>query len=282
MKLYHYTTFATFIDYILPTKKLKFGMLKNANDPKEFCQSFTWKPGFASNLSKEKREHSDELFFKEWEKFEYISFCLSSNTNQGYCVPSMWTHYGEKHNGVCIEIDTEKLNEKEYMFSNPVEYVGEISKVVYSDTPMDDELINSYKKHFIENKMPFFFQKHKCWEYEQEYRIINYNNTSNDCFLDISDAMTAVYCGTLMKQIRYDIIYLLTSQSFKLHTSRGILNYHEHIYNLVHQDKYEQNERLEKELAEKGIICLNNTSSKKTYFKKLIPRFNEIFGIEEE
>ena len=281
MKLYHYTTFATFIDYILPTKKLKFGMLKNANDPKDSHKTFIWEFGSELNLTYSALDQMTEIFYKEWDKYQYISFCITSETNDGYSIPSMWAHYGENHNGVCIEIDSEKLKFEEYLFSQPVEYDEIIPLPRYSDKPSDREISISTYNFFRKYNKQFFFKKHKCWEYEQEYRIVCYNDTSDPCYLDISDAITAVYCGSAMIRMRYDIIYLLTSKTFKLYVDQGILKCLKHPEHLTDIKVHKRRKEWAKIYAKENIN-LTSDSFEGDYFKKLIPRFNEIFGIEEE
>ena len=76
----------------------------------------------------------------------------------------MWSHYANSHNGICIKFD---ILESIELFLLPIE-------VKYTDNyPVYNHLKNN--KNLIE----FMFQtKAKCWEYENELRIIK-NNSGN-------------------------------------------------------------------------------------------------------
>lgn len=106
----------------------------------------------------------------------YIKGCMSR---------MMWGHYGQKGDGVCIELDPECLDLSN-TFSKAIRYSNTplslpILPVEYNETEMN---------HFVlENKDLIFFTKTEDWSGENEYRIISNNLDS----LDISRAIKAVY-----------------------------------------------------------------------------------------
>lgn len=104
--------------------------------------------------------------------------CFSANENIGNIL--MWSHYANKHKGVCLEFD----NNFEKKFINLDD---------------DDELSEGKVNYHFEGKMNYlaenkkdghtwvFVNKAKEWEYEQEYRFMILNKediqTFNPLFL---------------------------------------------------------------------------------------------------
>ena len=283
MKIYHYTTFATFLDYILPTGKLKFGDFLNANDPREFVRSVKWQSGCCDNLSKKKCDAMNEIYFDTLHKYQYISCCIDKKDIFGYNIPSMWAHYGEGHQGICIEIDTDKIDENDILFQQEISYVNFKPIEGYYTKSSDKTLERDINTYITQNKDMLFFSKFPCWEYEQEYRLIKLNKPVKPIYIDISNAITAVYCGTKMNNIRYNIIYLLTAKSYKLATREGVLHKTEHPYDLLSSENANINKATIRALRHIGIdFSPRSTTSKKEYFKKIIPRFDQIFETNEK
>lgn len=96
----------------------------------------------------------------------------------------MWSHYADKHNGICIEYDLKRLK------NDPFKILDHLFPIVYSQRRMIkrdiDSLISSnyaLKKAIsekyeydgdesLDDILPLFLTKGKDWEYENEWRII--------------------------------------------------------------------------------------------------------------
>ena len=100
--------------------------------------------------------------------------CFSAS---GWDNQLMWSHYANSYSGICVEYDFEKMNE----------FIGFILPVAYSnDRPtlsLNDLGLDEYKKdengNWIAGEvdvsalLSYLSAKNKCWDYEEEWRIIN-------------------------------------------------------------------------------------------------------------
>ena len=111
MKLYHFTTLESFTK-IWVTKTLKFSVYKNLNDSFEVNKYIdALYPHY----------ESFDNFYTILSKYKQISFAMDSD-EEGYKSPMMWGHYAHNENGVCIELDSEKLKLEEEIILGKVEY----------------------------------------------------------------------------------------------------------------------------------------------------------------
>ena len=176
MKLYHFTTLDSFTKNWV-TKTLKVSVYKNLND------SFEVNKYIDSLYALDK---SSDNFYQVLSKYKQISFALDSEED-GYKSPMMWGHYAHNENGVCIELDSEKLKIDENMFLGKVEYDYNVPFIPF-DTRLllEESKIDSYIKDY---QRDIFFIKHKHWEHENEYRIISKSEDE----LPIDGAITKIY-----------------------------------------------------------------------------------------
>lgn len=179
-KLYHYTSFETFVKIWL-TKQLRFSAPEGVNDMMELSESI-------HHLS---FEQIRMIFAYKDLRSKYKQISLSMNYDKyikGCMSAMMWGHYGDKRRGVCIELDYAKmpLNPKD-MFHAPVKY----KKVLHKDIYLSHDLktITDIENYIITHRQEIFFTKQIEWKGENEYRIIS-NKLD---YLDISNAITAVY-----------------------------------------------------------------------------------------
>lgn len=205
MKLYHFTTLESFTK-IWVTKTLKFSVYKNLND------SFEVNKYIDSLYALDK---SSEKFFTILSKYKQISFAMDAD-EEGYKSPMMWGHYAHNENGVCIELDSEKLKIDENMFLGKVEYDYNIPFISFDKRMLLEEPeIDSYIKDY---QRDIFFIKHKHWEHENEYRIISKSEDK----LSIDGAITKIYAynksGVNTKVIKHlvrdevEVRFLIASQ----------------------------------------------------------------------
>ena len=198
MTLYHYTTLNNFYS-IWESKTLRFSYSKNTNDYFEREKAFVYDQGkFA-----EKEMVWGYLSFKtirnlvsaELGKYHQISFCLDySKKMPGYASPMMWGQYarskkrGKWQDGVCIELDYEKLEKPDNIFfEHKVKYTDKV-KAPYLHR-VNFTRVNAAEQFVKRFKNILFFTKHKHWEHEREYRFIS----KYKCEIGIANAIKGIY-----------------------------------------------------------------------------------------
>lgn len=217
--LYHYTSLNTFMRYILPSKQLKLCKIMDSRDPYEY-QAFSIRIidddplqnniGFLDFLkaAKELKLNSQYLCFCKPESKHIESYYY---TRWGYDKPKMWELYGDKHQGVSIALDKEKIlfeyNKKlnnlhdGHITHDAISYKDIVCR---SDEFKPKTLANYYRdvRHFDqiefleEFKHPFFFQKDRDYQDENEYRFVYITSKiQDDLRVDIANSVTALYFG---------------------------------------------------------------------------------------
>lgn len=178
-RLYHYTSFYSFLK-IYFSGSLKFGSVSQVNDimeanrrmvcntPKQLPLLFAMRDILAS--------------------YKQISFTMDYDSLIKGCMSnSMWYHYGDKRNGVCIEFNADKLHLTENFLCGEVDYHYLLDEKL--SLPKEASSIVDVETFINKHKYQIFFTKTKEWQYENEYRVV----CQNDNGLDIRDAITAVY-----------------------------------------------------------------------------------------
>lgn len=100
--------------------------------------------------------------------------CFSAS---GWDNQLMWSHYANSYTGICVEYDFEKMNEF-IGFVLPVDYSNERPTLSLGDLGLDqyktDENGNWVAGETnISAILSYLLSKNKCWDYEEEWRIIN-------------------------------------------------------------------------------------------------------------
>lgn len=177
-RLYHYTSYKSFT-MIWLTQTLKFGKVIDMNDMFEFNPS-------SQCHTVEEIKCLDE-YLEEKKLYKQISLTMDYDTYTKGCMsPMMWGQYADKGNGVCIEFDYSKLmgNIKPSMMHDAIDYVYNLPE----PPEITREVANDFDSFFKEKQKKLFFTKHNSWSNENEYRIV-----SKEDFLEIKDAITAIY-----------------------------------------------------------------------------------------
>jgi hypothetical protein len=118
---------------------------------------------------------ADWAFFKNYEKMimphltEGISqfgiFCTSMINDNIL----LWSHYANKHRGICLGLKTEYILNK---FYNKGEMgAGEVK---YTEFPIVEPWHSNDNDLIMQTFSPFFLTKAKFWNYELEYRFVDY------------------------------------------------------------------------------------------------------------
>lgn len=138
---------------LLLTKRLYCPKPKELNDPLEGVLGITLPETPTSTVDSKPLERSLRFWSaieKEINRYRLCSF--SGNPNSLL----MWSHYSNRHSGICIELDLSAYKEL-------------IEKVVYVDDLSD--MNSSSAKDQLKYKL-------RHWEYEDEYRVILSKDTS--------------------------------------------------------------------------------------------------------
>jgi len=176
--LYHYTSFESFVK-IWNNKTLKFSIVTNLNDILESNYSV-----FGHNLGD--IELMDR-FLERRKSYKQISLCMDFDSYTKGCMsPMMWGQYANKGNGVCIELDFIKLQERlgPSMLYGSVDYRAKLPI-----PPMTNDIRTDIDEYIKLNQKQIFFTKHDSWQSENEFRIVS----KEDVFLDVSDVITSIY-----------------------------------------------------------------------------------------
>lgn len=107
-----------------------------------------------------------------------------------WAMPLMWSHYGNKHNGMCIAYEVDQINfpreEKNLKFSDHyVQYVTALPTICLS------EVLFSPHKVFPR----ILSTKHSDWAYEREWRLIDFTTKATAVPIPKHMRMTALIAG---------------------------------------------------------------------------------------
>ena len=161
-----------FLFDVLENKRLYFDSFRNMNDPYEIF-TFIRKKG------------SNETFVDRNVKDKIKITCFTKQYNNYI----MWSHYGLKHQGVCISFDIPLEENKDIQTLKVGNDLIIFSPVLYK--PIE---ISVTKKEFhskiIKNGIEACRRKYSFWTYEEEYRAFIKSDSSKsfpkkrtiDCF----------------------------------------------------------------------------------------------------
>lgn len=199
MTLYHYTTLDNFFS-IWDSKTLRFSYSKNTNDYFEreksyvFCQdTFSYK---GKPLNRQYFGGFRHSIGEELDRYRQVSFCLDySRKMPGYASPMMWGQYARSRNkeglwqdGVCLALESEKLvRPTSPFFERKVNYSDNVKPPFVRG--IDFTRQDAAERFVMKNRYQLFFNKHRHWEHEREYRFVS--KTAKE--IGIADAIIGVY-----------------------------------------------------------------------------------------
>lgn len=200
--LYHYTKLESFLS-IWKSQTLLFSSSKTTNDiferQKIIGANYAQLPIIGKPKTEQEvlRNFMRQLFKRIYE-YRQISLAVASNSlPKGYDIPMMWGQYArwrktkrsKWQDGVCIELDTEKLKLSKSTYNyKQVKYTNDLPTVDFDGFDFVKGSIDEFIKKHIND---LFFKKHKSWSYEREFRIIT--NDTNVKFLSIDGAISGIY-----------------------------------------------------------------------------------------
>ena len=196
--LYHFTSYETF-KKIWRSKSLKFGEMTGVNDILESDYSIT--PGNPQQLPL-------AFAFDEIRKsYKQISLTMDKDSYlKGSMSTLMWGLYGDKREGICIEIDFNRIKFSKSMIKGIMHYQKYIPGNIELDTTLRSS--NDIRKFIIKHKKEFMFTKTQDWAGEREYRIVS----NVDEYLDISDAISAVVVTDFNLPIFDELVELIDNK----------------------------------------------------------------------
>ena len=180
-KLYHYTSFESFVKIWL-SQKILLGSIENVNDFMEYKHTVEVNNPCCLPLT--------EAFNDVRMSFRQLSFTLDDDQMEGFKNPMMWGQYANKGKGVCIEFDFNKLflnyKDKSDVFDGFVCYKDKLPKL----PPINGIITrNDIRRYILRNKEPIMFTKFTVWDVENEYRIVSDNISE----IEIDNTISAVY-----------------------------------------------------------------------------------------
>jgi hypothetical protein len=235
--VYHYTKVDTALNYILKMGKLRLNSFSKVNDPRE---SKNW--SIITTVSP-----SSDLNLQEWDALsDVVSDALKRNVklvcfskdsplavsqqmpesriSRGFAKPSMWHHYANAHNGVCLVFDINKLNtsfQKQVnannLFSRSVSYSNKGMVPNFHNYPFSVNLIGLESEHqfidylskHLEQWLPnLFFSKLNDWSNEAEYRWVYFDDQQDPILLMFDDALEGIVMGAGVSEDHYEEIQM--------------------------------------------------------------------------
>lgn len=107
----------------------------------------------------------------------------------------LWSHYGEKNKGFCLEFDTKF---EPFSKAMKVKYSNDLPKVSITDAIVHKNFREIFEVYSL---------KAKAWEYEAEWRCLH--NEAGTKFQYEIDALTGVYFGSNVEEEVIEIICLI-------------------------------------------------------------------------
>lgn len=224
--LYHYTSTEIFLEKILPKFHLKLAPISGTNDPRE-NRTYSFALKNATDTEDIDFWIHKEAHFAELVRQNVKVCCFSKDYKinncpfSGFNLPRMWAQYGDKHKGVCIEINTEKLiSENKDLFNiakiKSVKYQSKMKPPTVDQSKLDQESIKEYAMDFRNKNLDFlFFTKFIDWKSEHEVRILFFDKKDGDQFFSIKNSISRiilgidfnkVYTPSIQKYVDYDKI----------------------------------------------------------------------------
>lgn len=226
--LAHYTSKEVAVKYILPEMRVRFNPILKSNDPFEYRNKINGVSAFNFDRKEFNKTWNDVNEYSRLTTLKARIFCCSASFNQEGIEPlvknsafgnmMMWDRYGDKHCGVSLLFNKEKLlesfdklNENYRMVKSDSIYYDEIEEnLVDIRTVQIDHLKNPQDlvyNHYNKYLEPLFFSKDSTWEKENEYRFIIIDDSREDIYLSIKDAMIGIVVGDKFSDLDLPELY---------------------------------------------------------------------------
>ncbi len=157
-------------------------------------------------------------------KLTVVCFSASGWDNQ-----LMWAHYANSYSGICVEYDFEKMD-KFIGFMYPVDYSDERPSLSLKDLGLrkfEKDENGNLKTEEIDMSAIFSYMlaKNKCWQYEEEWRIINNgDNPYTPIFVEtpfIRSITLGLNLDEMCRQLIWDVCREQGIECYQLVTNPG-------------------------------------------------------------
>ncbi len=234
--LYHYTSLEKALELILPNKRLLLSNISKTLDPDEFSNKLFSMVGYVipgkdepdiinANILLNRKIHNHRLIcFCSSEKPEivYEDYMIKVDVYSnsfGWEKPRMWEQYASRHNGLCLIIDKQKLeNHINKLKENNVDI--ELKKVKYRSfhdiridalaldmNKLQDQKIEDYVDEHIHNNRDYlFYEKNIDYRDESEYRVLLNPTDETDFYIDISEIIYGIIIGKKVNSIYHPLV----------------------------------------------------------------------------
>ncbi|WP_232474446.1 DUF2971 domain-containing protein [Brachyspira pilosicoli] len=119
-------------------------------------------------IRNDKNESSNQFYNYLLERIKVA--CLTTHNDNTL----MWSHYSDKHKGICIEYDISQLQNNNNFILKKIDY--NLSMLLFD---LKNEILLDNNKS-IKSIIDLFTVKSKEWEYEDEYRILFYDEENKN------------------------------------------------------------------------------------------------------
>lgn len=214
--LYHYTSSDAAILGILATRTIRLSPFHGTNDlweSKPLYPNLQGAVDLSPEVTTELWEEIDRYirmyskvacFTNDWDLPEAV---LDKDTLRGWSHLSLWAHYGQRHAGVCLRFDRQKLlsafeaakGSAVHQFSGDVRYrsvslgVGPEGVDLHQVQEFGADAVAL--RYSETHQQELFFSKHMDWANESEFRLVRTDSSLAPFYLDITDALNGVFLG---------------------------------------------------------------------------------------
>lgn len=140
------------------------------------------------SLYKQVVDIRDNVYIPQFRDFlsQLTVSCFSAS---GWNNQLMWSHYANSYSGICIEYDFSKITEF-IGFIYPVEYKTQRPNISLKELGLNGidiatQTISKQSEPNMAKILSYLLVKNKCWEYEDEWRIINIGEPNTPKFVEM-------------------------------------------------------------------------------------------------
>lgn len=229
--LYHYTTRQAALDAILPTGRIRLGLLRHTNDPREAKE---WRFGGATPPGE--TGISNEEYLETMLDAARLAqattklLCLTRDDpvgsmrppneifGRGFSHSRMWTQYADGHRGVCLVFDKQalasaiqvELGGKGRLWHGPVTYADEEDDELRAFTLWEHRILKlglntAIAEHLEAHHKALLFRKNTDWATEWEYRWVLHSAEPAPEFVPIENCLRGVIRGDAFPEDDRDI-----------------------------------------------------------------------------
>lgn len=220
--LFHYTKLSTAIEHIIPSLTLKLRTLDEMSDPNESIKTVMYIDEY----------DEDRIISKDKGLINYVlgcriaSFCsndipkiilkkgkseYSKHNVLGYKKSRMWCQYGDRHKGVCLVFDKEKLKKK---FEDAGGFLEEITYTEDLGIPKLQAALcqeSAYSDYLKINKNSLFMTKYL--DYRDEYEVRGLVFDTSIQYIDIKDCVKGIILGYNVSKVYHPLIKKIAEES---------------------------------------------------------------------